>query len=354
MVEVDTRSSEMQFFFSKLLDRNVSLIERVGGGRNSRVYRLTCKGSIRYAAKLYFLQGFNERDRLEVEFSSLRFLWKNGVRCIPRPIVADRGRGCGVYEYIEGKEIPSQQITGSDIDDAAQFLMVLKELKNRQGSGYLPIASEACFSVRAIVENIQSRLNRLFPLRSNEVQYAALRIFLERDFMPLFNEVTGWCKSNVRKAGIAFASDLSYEERTLNPADICFHNTLRRSNGQIVFLDFEHFGWDDPAKMVSNFLLHPGMRLSKVFQKRFLTIILKGFKEQKHLAKRVEIEYPLFGLKWCMILLNEFVPEWLRRREFADKNDLDVGDLRAKQLSKAVQMLQKIKKGYNKCLSDLA
>lgn len=353
MVEADTQSSEMQAFFSQLLGQSVHLAERIGGGRNSRVYRLTCQGSVRYAAKLYFLQAFDERDRLEVEFSSLRFLWENGVRCIPQPIVAARGRGCGIYEYIEGERIPSHQITSSDIDYAAQFLVRLKDLKNGEGSSNLPLASEACFSVKAIVENIQMRLNRLSALRDDGAQYDALRRFLERDFMPVFDEITAWCKSNLKKTGIGFAADLAYEERTLNPADFGFHNTLRRSSGQIVFLDFEHFGWDDPAKMVANFLLYPGMDLSKTLQKRFLTTILDGFKDQRQLAGRIEIEYPLFGLKWCMVLLNEFVPESLQRREFAEEHNLDAGDLRAQQLSKAMQMLQKLKREYSTCLSNL-
>ena len=46
--------------------------------------------------------------------------------------------------------------------------------------------------------------------------------------------------------------------RVLSPSDFGFHNALRRPDGTIVFVDFEYFGWDDPAKMMADAMLHPG------------------------------------------------------------------------------------------------
>lgn len=335
----------MKSVFSRLLGHHVTSIERIGGGRNSKVYRLTC-GPSQYAAKVYFRHSLDDRNRLEVEFSSLQFLWKNRVRCVPRPIGADRNRGGAVYEYIEGKKISPQEVTGPDIDYAVQFLTRLKKLRNRKGSSYLPLASEACFSVQAVVENIELRLNRLSVLRNSGAQYNALREFLTNEFMPSFADVTRWCKSNLNKAGMSFVSELPYEERTLSPSDFGFHNALRRSDDQIVFLDFEYFGWDDPAKMISDFLLHPAMELREDLRRRFVSSILSCFVDNRYLEKRVEIVYPLFGLKWCLILLNEFVPEGLLRRGFASGSDLDKSKVQAKQLSKARQTFHRIKNEY--------
>ena len=346
MQKVDAQTSEIKSVFSRLLGRNVTSIERIGGGRNGQVYRLTCGSSGRYAAKLYFRHTLDDRDRLEVEFCSLQFLWENGVRCIPRPIAADRDRGCAVYEYIDGKKIASQEVSDSDIDYAVQFLARLKELKNRKGSRDLPLASEACLSVQAIMNNIELRLNRLSALRNGGAQYDALREFLTNDFMPSFDEITRWCKSSLNQSGMSFDTELSHEERTLSPSDFGFHNALRRSDGQIVFLDFEYFGWDDPAKMISDFLLHPAMELGEDLKRRFVSGILSRFKDHRYLDKRVEIVYPLFGLKWCMIFLNEFVPEHLLRRGFASSSDLNIGDLQAEQLSKAKRMLHRIRRDY--------
>ena len=143
LTQADIQTSELKSVFSRLLDRRVTTIERIGGGRNSQVYRVTGENSnsAQYTVKLYFHHKADDRDRLGVEFSSLQFLWENGVRAIPQPILADRACGCAVYEYIEGQKITSSEVTASDIDEAVQFLTRLKELKNRKGSKHLPLAS---------------------------------------------------------------------------------------------------------------------------------------------------------------------------------------------------------------------
>jgi hypothetical protein len=67
--------------------------------------------------------------------------------------------------------------------------------------------------------------------------------------------------------------------------------------------------------------------------------------EDEMLSKRIQIVYPLFGLKWCLILLNEFLPEYSFRKESADKH-LDSKILQDIQLTKARNLFQKIKSQY--------
>ncbi len=343
---VDRQTAEIKSVLSELLGRKVIFIGIIGGGRNSKTYRISCGNSSQYVAKLYFHHNLDERDRLQVEFSSLQFLWENGVRCIPQPIAADRDHGCAIYEYIDGKRISWQEVTNSDIDYAVQFLAKLKELKSKKGSKYLPPASEACFSVQAIVNSVEQRLNELSALRNSDPQYNALCRFLTSDFMASFEKITRCCKLNLKKSEIFLASDLGYEKRTLSPSDFGFHNALRCSDGQLVFLDFEYFGWDDPAKMISDFLLHPAMELSENLKQRFMKKILSHFEDHRYLLRRIEIVYPLLGLNWCLILLNEFLPEGLLRRGFASETTINKRNLQVQQLKKARYMLQKIRTDY--------
>lgn len=346
MQKVETQIPEMRPTLSKLLGAHVNSIERVGGGRNSRIYRITCEGTNQYVVKFYFKSILDGRDRLKVEFSGLQFLWESGIRCIPRPIVSDRDKGYAIYEYIAGKKIASEEVKNSDLEFAVQFLTSLKELKNREGSRHLPIASEACFSIQAIVDNIDLRLRRLSEIRDNEPPYDAFQDFLRKSFTPAFDRVTKWCQSHVNKAGVTFGANLEDEERTLSPSDFGFHNALRRDDGQIVFLDFEYFGWDDPAKMVADVLLHPGMNLSLDLKREFAKSILYHFKEYPRLADRVGMVYPLFGLKWCLILLNEFLPDQLFRRQFASVSSFSKSEVQISQLAKSKQMLQGIMEEY--------
>jgi hypothetical protein len=85
----------------------------------------------------------------------------------------------------------------------------------------------------------------------------------------------------------------------------------------LVFLDFEYFGWDDPAKTVADFLLHPGMQLSPALKQRFFPGMMAAFAGMPKLQHRVRAVRPLFALKWCSILLNEFTLEDRARRCFA-------------------------------------
>jgi len=348
MGDADVSGTEFQTVLSRLLDSAVTAVELLGGGRNSQVYRLTCAGLRQYLAKIYFRHEEDQRDRLEVELSSLQFLWRNGVTCVPQPIAVDRELACVVYEFIEGRRIPSAEVTESDIDDAVQFLVRLEGLKRQEGSRQLALASEVCFSIAAIVDNIHQRMDRLFACRDEGTIYRALGRFLRSDFLPAFGEIVRWCQSQLDKSGVDFTTELEFEERTLSPSDFGFHNALRRTDNRIVYLDFEYFGWDDPAKMVSDFLLHPAMELDDVLKRRFAENIVGRWQNARRLARRIEIVYPLFGLKWCLILLNEFVPEHLLRRGFASGGDLRRCELQEEQLRKAKRMLERVRREYGK------
>ncbi|MFH1148473.1 MAG: hypothetical protein V1736_12310 [Pseudomonadota bacterium] len=330
---------------SRDLGISVVALDCIAGGRNSRIYKIRMADSREYAAKYYFCGKADQRDRLSVEFGSLRFLWGNGIRCIPEPILADGSRNYAVYEYVLGERIPSPGVTASDIDHAVEFLGTLRELVSRDGSESIPSASEAFFSVRGVVLNIEQRLQRLLSIKSHGVLTRELETFLKREFVPIFEDVREGLKVRLRKEAISFDEAIGRDQRTLSPSDFGFHNALRR-DGEIVFLDFEYFGWDDPAKTISDFLLHPAMELNADLKRRFAAGILGRLNGSGHLHTRVRLLYPLFGLKWCLILLNEFIPEDLGRRLFAFKEEVDREDLQAQQMQKARRMLERIRSEY--------
>lgn len=333
--------------FSRLLNRQVTALDWIGGGGNSRVYKLTCAGAGPFAGKIYFGQRRHNRSRLEVEFSALQFLWRHGVRCIPQAVAANPATGGAVYEYVEGRKIPSGEVTSADIDSAVEFLGSLKQQSAHDDAHQLPEAAEACFSAKAIVANIKQRLERLSGVPPDGPHSPALHQFLLNDFAPFLGDLTRWCQAQLAAQPVQFDADVPQAERTLSPSDFGFHNTLRRPDGRLVFLDFEYFGWDDPAKMVSDFVLHPGMDLAENLKHRFVSGLYRSFADHNNLAKRVESVYPLFGLKWCLIILNEFVTEDLRRRDFASGSKLDKAEAQARQLEKARRMLARIRSEYD-------
>jgi hypothetical protein len=314
---------------SDLLGKSVESVERVRAGRNSRVFRLKADDSIQYVCKLYF--GI---DRLRTEFSGLTFLWDNGERAVPRPLVADEGVACAIYEHIDGSPV-LRSTEESDIEQAVAFLMRLRSYADRDGSDLLPPAAEACFSVEAIITNIRSRLSRLTEVQD---EHQLLRSYLQDEFAPALMEM----ENSLDAGGLALNTELERQERTLSSSDFGFHNAIRRPDGEIAFVDFEYFGWDDPAKLMSDFMLHPAMQLSDVLKKRFFEGTVACFQKFGPVARRLQNVYPLFALKWCMILLNEFLPDQMERREFAIEQPQDRGESQSMQLQKARKMLSKV------------
>src|SRR5262249_61515770 len=137
----------------------------IGTGINSRVFRVELDGDgalpHRVVVKFYRRHAGDSRDRLTTEFTGLQFLWENGVRSIPSPMTIARDRACAIYEYIDGEVATAASIRPEDIDASVDFLCLLTRLREAPGAGSLPAASEACFSLAAIVASIGQRLDQL-------------------------------------------------------------------------------------------------------------------------------------------------------------------------------------------------
>lgn len=319
--------------------------ERIAGGRNSQVYGLSCESGRSLVAKVYYRDRSDGRDRLAAEFSGLSFLWRSGIRCVPEPLAADTRNALALYECVEGKPIDSRQVTHEDIDAAVAFLISLDRVKMQEDATELQYASEACFSLGALIRNVQDRFGRLYEIREGML-VDELRSFLVEELQPFFERVCAWSTATMAEAGCPVDRELTLQERTLSPSDFGFHNALRRADGRITFLDFEYFGWDDPAKMMVDFVLHPAMSLSPAAKTRFRDGLLAHFGGTGNLAVRLKAVYPLFGLKWCLILLNEFVPRDMARRSFAKTGPVDDEELRQRQLVKARNILQRLEQGH--------
>ncbi|MGP8281871.1 MAG: phosphotransferase [Desulfomonilaceae bacterium] len=319
-------------------------LKKLGGGRNSVVYKVSCPDNVEYAAKIYFSDKVDTRNRLKTEFESLSFLWRNGFRNVPQPIASDKKMGIAIYEYVKGGSATLCQLDEADIEQASKFLSDLYEAREYCDSEKLPDASEAFFSLDAILNNIKFRLGRLQQIE-HETANIEFERFLRHQLIPALDTVELWARNTADSYDIEAHKQIPRESRTLSPSDFGFHNAIKRRDGLIVFLDFEYFGWDDPAKMISDFLLHPAMSIPHKLMRQFVKSIVPGLGDAAFL-NRTKIVYPLYGLKWCLILLNEFLPDQLARREFAGVTVESRTKLQEKQLDKARSMLKRVLNEY--------
>lgn len=300
-------------------------IEAAPRGGNSRVYIARANGR-RYAVKQYFRHQADERDRLAAERSFLQFAVGAGISAVPRVIAADAGHGLGVYEFIAGRPLGPADISADRVREAGRFFRDLND--HRAQAAALPLASEACFTVGDHLKMVDRRVERLATITDPAARTFAAQ--LERR----------WQEIRAAIATRGPALEVGFE-RCVSPSDFGFHNTLVRDTGELAFLDFEYAGWDDPAKMLCDFFTHPALPVAAKHFDEFAAITMAFSPHAAHLESRARALLPLFQLKWCCIMLNEFVPGAAERRRFANPQQ-DEAAARARQLDKAGALLASI------------
>jgi hypothetical protein len=316
----------------------VGNLEEIKGAGNHRVYRVDGDNGTRFALKTYFSGGHDGGDRLSAEFKGLSYLWGEGLRTIPEPMAADREAQCALFGWIDGEAVKTP--TPKDIDAACDFVRSLRDIARQDASDDLPLAREACLSADELYRQIVSRrarLEREAPFRGD------LSEFLRDTFDNMLHVTWSKTREGLRAAGISPPQELPAAHRTLSPSDFGFHNAVRGDDGALVFCDFEYFGWDDPVKLVADFVLHPGMALRVRLATRFEKQAAAIFADDPAFAARLRLLKPLYALRWALIVLNEFVPERWAQRAFA-YGDRDRNVVLARQLGKAEGFVDRVKK----------
>ena len=316
----------------RLLGRPVTAISALGGGGNNRVYRVTADGC-EYALKTYPRDPSDPRNRLDTEYAGLEFLVARGVDCVPVPVARDAVNGIALYQWIQGRPIKRPGTT--DVDAAAAFVERLRGTSRDSGAADLNEASEACLSGRAAAKQTRARRDRLIAASGPHPELAS---FLADKVGPALERMTAGAAEKYQALGLDFEADIGKSKRTLSPSDFGFHNALLTASGDIAFVDFEYFGWDDPVKLTADFLLHPGFEMDDRLKRRFAGAMKALFSDDESFGPRLGLLFPLFALRWTMILLNEFLPGRLARRRYAGAGE-ENAVLWARQLDKARAML---------------
>ena len=103
-------------------------------GGNNRVFRVDAGGRA-LAAKCYFRDPSDSRDRLNAEFSFLEYARKAGIDCVPKPIARDDNAGIGIYEFIDGDKLSPGAVAPEHIEQAREFFVHLNEPATRLLAG---------------------------------------------------------------------------------------------------------------------------------------------------------------------------------------------------------------------------
>jgi hypothetical protein len=316
---------------ARLAGAPVEAIDRVGGGRNSRVFKVeTQNGS--FALKQYPSPGEDRRDRLGVEAAALTWFEAQGFDVVPRLVAIDRDRNAALLTWIDGALV--REVGPADIDQAADFLDRLHRLRGKSSIPATQRDTEACLSGAEVERQIRARVERLSQLPAEP----ELDQFIAGELAPVINELIGAARAATASKR-SFEAELDQRNRSLVPSDFGFHNALRDGRGRLAFIDFEYFGWDDPVKLTADMLLHPGTPLAPDLRARFRNAAERLYADDADFAARLAAFLPLFGLRWVLILLNEFHPERWRNRVLAGAT-YDWDEAKQRQLAAARRMLQ--------------
>ena len=293
-------------------------ITALAGGRNNRAFRIDTDQGQFFAKSYYVVPGGRPRCRSEVEFSKHALAMGASA---PRLIDYDYDQQYAMFEFLDGRKITEAELSGEHIDAAVQFVKMVQCAEGQ--SVDLLEGSEACFSDAQHTEVIDRRVCTARALGANlppEVQ-----AILENHVAP------GWqrLKQEALRHSVQYNDPISRSQRVISPSDFGFHNAFIVPARGVVFFDFEHAGWDDPAKLLCDFFSQPEVPVADSFVPSMVQALSNRARPREWLEERFQRLLPCYRIKWFCIMLNEFDPQSKGRRAFAGR--CSAGDLEAQR-----------------------
>ena len=242
-----------------------------------------------------------------------------------------------LFKWIDGYKV--KELCNRDIRVSLTFVKALVSVSKTTNYHAFDLASAACISGKMIEEQI---LNRFQKISNVAFLHPNLKIFLEKKMAISIEEMLNFAKKNWPGE---FSSILPRGNQLLSPSDFGFHNVIKSKKG-LRFIDFEYFGWDDPVKLTSDFLLHPAMNLTKKQKKLWVDNMISTFSSDKFFNQRLKMSYSLYGLCWCLIQLNVFITG-KDVKDQTTKESSETKKNQMEQLEKSKKLLKSLNQSYN-------
>ncbi len=315
-------------------------VQPLRGGANNKVFRIDAGGKA-VLLKAYFQHPKDRRDRLEAEYAFSTFAWENGLRSLPQPLARDVRNRLGLYEFVEGRQLLPEEVGDDVVQQALTFLSELNRHRHLLVAQRLPTASEACFSIAGHLQCVQGRLHALRGILGSSVGDREAADFVRDELSEVWRDTAGAVESEARRLGLVPQAELTRTQWRLSPSDFGFHNAIRTASGRLRFIDFEYAGWDDPAKTVCDFFCQVSVPVPLAYFDTVLDTVAEGVAEPELFRVRTRLLLPVYRLKWCCIVLNDFLPVDGSRRRFAHTAE-DQEARKVQQLRKARRALERL------------
>lgn len=264
--------------------------EFLGGGGRHKVVRLRESGRSAVLKIHEAVEG--TRDAFTRELQMHNFIARHLPADVPGVLGADYEARAILFEWIEGGKVPSPP-SRRDVIRMAEFIIRLNRPAVLEAASDLPEASDAGFNFESHRECARLRVEKLLAVKPDSNVREQMMNFVRKELAPALGKFGG-------------SNPMSSAGRSLSPSDFGFHNVLVRSNDSFCFLDFEHAGWDDAAKLAADFLIQPEQVLTAEEADTFLSELRTSEMFGKDFSFRVHALLPVQKVKWTTIILNVF------------------------------------------------
>jgi hypothetical protein len=227
----------------------VTPVDRTG---NNKVF-IVNSGSSVFFVKQFFESYEDKRNRFQAEISFIEYAHLCAPGKVPEMYAIDMENKFIIFENVVGNKLKVENINEDLILDAASFFSALNrpELKLTSGKKLLN-ASEACFSIRDHINLINQRISNLEKVDDNFNTASAFHTItglIRKQFEEIKKQIIFHANLN----GIDINLEIEREIQVISPSDFGFHNCIMKGNNDLIFIDFEYAGWDDPAKVTGDF-----------------------------------------------------------------------------------------------------
>lgn len=292
--------------------------ESLKHGRNNQVFRVSDASGRQVILKRFFQNPDDPRDRLKHEWAFLNYAVHRAPGMVPQPLARDASGAAMVLEAVEGSPSPTE-IGRPEVVIAAEFVRHLNPTNAHEDAASLPHASEACFAPGDHERLLRRRLHMLESIPADSDLHMAARKFARAELEPAATAAI----EAARRGSIA---GVEHPTEIVSPSDFGFHNAIRRPNDAICFIDFEYAGRDSLGKLIADFFSQPRRPVDLKHLRAFMTEIQGFERDAENHEAAMRYLSPLLAihsLKWCCIMLNDFLPTGNTRRQFAADDDAE-------------------------------
>lgn len=288
------------------LGASVDSLTSLQGGINNQVFSCSVGAdqSKRFVIKGYAPRGSSDRMTAEVDF--LRYAKLVAPHYVPSLLVEDEERRCVVLEYLDGDPYPAGiSPSEKDILEAGNFFYLLNADQLLAKQYIKQSAAEGFLSLSEHLENVSKRLDQLSAAHLPVRMKSNAKALVQQIYQQL-DAVKNRTRTLIEKGLIQ--DHVKIDDCCVSPSDFGFHNAFRTVDG-VKFFDFEFAGWDDPAKLMVDFMLQPRMPVAPNLANTFYRSVTP-FGSDK-LMDRIAVLGPILRLKWLCIMLSVLRPDRL-------------------------------------------